>query len=217
MKYTVLFLIIGIVVLAISGNISQPSYNSTTPGCSGSGCHTFQDGIVSVSVNDLQVQITVSGTSGKVAGELVDGSGTVVDVNNGTNSNPFTLTAPIAGNYTVNAGHKSPLVWDSASVNITLTGVQENHSHPAEYKLYNNYPNPFNPSTTIKYSIPEASFTSIKIYDVVGNEVSSLVNENKPAGLYEVEFNASNLSSGIYYYVIQVGSFRETKKMILLK
>jgi hypothetical protein len=173
--------------------------------------------MVSASANDLQVQITVSGTSGTVAGELVDGSGTVVAVNNGTNSNPFTLTAPGPGEYTVNAGHKSPLVWDSASVNITLTGVNENQNHPLEYKLYSNYPNPFNPSTTIRYSIPEASFTSIKIYDVIGNEVSSLVNENKPAGFYEVKFNASNLSSGIYFYTIQAGSFKETKKMILLK
>ena len=215
MKYTLLFLIIGIVLLVVSVNISTPNQNGTNPGCE--PCHTFQDGMVSVSVNDLQVQITVSGTSGKVAGELVDESGSVVAVNNGTNSNPFTLTAPGSGNYTVNAGHKSPLVWDSASVNISLTGVSENHSHPSVYKLYNNYPNPFNPSTTIRYSVPEASFTSIKIYDVIGNEVSSLVNENKPAGLYEVQFNASDLSSGIYYYTIQAGSFKETKKMILLK
>ena len=217
MKYTLLFLIVGIVLLVIQGNISQPSFNGTTPGCSGGGCHTFQDGMVSASANDLQVQITVSGTSGTVAGELVDGSGTVVAVNNGTNSNPFTLTAPGPGDYTVNAGHKSPLVWDSVSVNITLTGVSENQNHPLEYKLYSNYPNPFNPSTTIRYSIPEASFTSIKIYDVIGNEVSSLVNENKPAGLYDVQFNASDLSSGIYFYTIQAGSFKETKKMILLK
>ena len=83
--------------------------------------------------------------------------------------------------------------------------------------LYDNYPNPFNPSTTIRYSIPEASFTTLKIYDALGNEVSSLVNETKSAGTYEVEFNASDFSSGIYYYTLKAGSFTETKKMILMK
>jgi len=217
MKYTLLLLVVGIMLLIIPANISQPSFNGTNPGCSGGGCHTFEDGIVSASATDLDVQITVSGTSGDVAGELVDGTGTVVAVNNGTSSNPFTLTAPGPGDYTVNAGHKSPLRWDSAMVNITITDVGENSSNPTVFKLYDNYPNPFNPSTSIRYSIPEGSFASIKIYNSLGSEVATLVNETKPAGTYEVEFNASDLSSGIYYYTLQAGSFSETKKMILLK
>jgi hypothetical protein len=217
MKYTILIVIVGIILLLIPTNISQPSFNGTNPGCSGGGCHTFQDGMVSASVTDLDVQITVSGTSGRVAGELVDGSGTVVAVNNSTNSNPFTLTAPGPGDYIVNAGHKSPLVWDSASVNISVTSVGGNPSNPAGFKLYDNYPNPFNPSTTIRYSIPEASFTALKIYNALGKEVAALVNETKSAGTYEVEFNALDLTSGIYFYTIQAGSFKETKKMILLK
>jgi Secretion system C-terminal sorting domain len=217
MKYTILLLIIVICLIVIPINISRPSFNGTTPGCGGGGCHTFQDGKVSVSVTDLQVQITVSGASNNVAGELVDASGTVVTFNNSTSSNPFTLTAPGPGNYTINAGHDGPLRWDSASVSITVTDVGENPSNPTEFRLYDNYPNPFNPSTTIRYSIPEASFTTIKIYDALGNEVSSLVNETKNAGTYEVEFNATDLSSGIYYYTLQAGSFNQTKKMILIK
>ena len=217
MKYTLLLLAVGIMLLVIPANISQPSFNGTNPGCAGGGCHTFEDGMVSVSVTDLNVQITVSGTSGSVAGEIVDGSGTVVAVNNSTSSNPFTLTAPGPGDYIVNAGHKSPLRWDSASVNISVTGVGENPSNPTVFKLYENYPNPFNPSTTLRYSIPEGSFTSIKIYNSLGSEVATLVNETKSAGTYEVEFNASDLSSGIYYYTLQAGSFSETKKMILMK
>ena len=125
MKYTILLLVIGIFLIVIPINISRPSFNGTNPGCDGGGCHTFQDGIVSASVTDLQVQITVSGTNNDVAGELVDGTGTVVDVNNGTSSNPFTLTAPGPGVYTVNAGHAGPLLWDSASVSITITDVGE--------------------------------------------------------------------------------------------
>ncbi len=89
--------------------------------------------------------------------------------------------------------------------------------NPTLFKLYDNYPNPFNPSTTIRYSIPEASFTTLIVYDALGNEVSSLVNETKSAGTFEVKFNASNLSSGIYYYTLQSGSITETKKMILTK
>lgn len=217
MKYTILLLVVGIILLVIPINISKPSFNSTTPGCGGGGCHTFQDGIVSLTVTDLQVQITLSGTSNDVAGELVDAGGTVVAFNNGTSSNPFTLTAPGPGNYTVNAGYAGPLRWDSASVSITITDVGENLSNPKEYKLYDNYPNPFNPSTILRYSIPEASFTTINIYDALGKEVSSLVNETKTAGTYEVEFNATDLSSGIYYYTLQAGSFNQTKKMILIK
>ena len=217
MKYSLLLVVVAILFLAIPINISRPSFNSTNPGCDGGGCHSFQNGMVSASVNGLQVQITVSGTSNDVAGELVDESGTVVAVNNGTSSNPFTLTALVPGNYTVNAGHKSPLVWDSASVSITLTNVNNDELNPGEFILYDNYPNPFNPSTTIRYSIPEGSITSIKIYDAAGNEVSNLVNQYEQPGTYNVEFNASRLSSGIYYYTLQAGSFTQTKKMILIK
>ena len=217
MKYTILLLVIGIFLIVIPINISRPSFNSTNPGCDGGGCHTFQDGKVSVSANDLQVQITVSGTNNDVAGELVDGTGTVVDVNNGTSSNPFSLTAPGPGVYTVNAGHAGPLLWDSASVSITITDVGEVTVNPTQFMLYDNYPNPFNPSTTIRYSIPEASFTTLIVYDALGNKVSSLVNETKSAGSFEVIFDATKLSSGIYYYTLQSGSITETKKMILTK
>ncbi len=217
MKYTVLLLVVGIMLITIPVNISQPDFNGTNPGCNGSGCHTLEDGLVSASATGLNVAITVNTTS-SVAGELVDANGTVVAVNNSTGNNPFTLTAPGPGVYTVNAGFKNPSKkWDSVMVNTSVTDVGENPSNPSLFKLFDNYPNPFNPSTTVRYSIPEASFTSIKIYDALGNEVSSLVNETKQAGTYEVEFKASDLSSGIYYYTIQAGSFIETKKMILLR
>jgi len=96
------------------------------------------------------------------------------------------------------------------------TGL-DNISFPTHYILSQNYPNPFNPSTTIKYAIPKLSFVTIKVYDVLGSEVITLVNEEKPQGKYEVEFTAKNLPSGIYFYRIQTGSFNQTKKMILLR
>ena len=86
-----------------------------------------------------------------------------------------------------------------------------------DFQLEQNYPNPFNPTTTIKYQIPEVSFVTIKVYDVLGNEIATLVNEQKPADSYEVEFDASGLPSGIYFYRLQAGSFVEAKKMVLMK
>jgi hypothetical protein len=83
--------------------------------------------------------------------------------------------------------------------------------------LEQNFPNPFNPSTTIRYEIPERSFVTIKVYDVLGHEIATLVNEEKPAGNYEVEFSASNLASGIYFCILSSGNFLSSKKMILLR
>ena len=85
------------------------------------------------------------------------------------------------------------------------------------YTLSQNYPNPFNPATIISFSIPENSFVSLKIYDVLGNEVSELVNEIKEKGNYNVSFDASNLSSGIYFYTLKANSYSTTKKMLLAK
>jgi hypothetical protein len=96
---------------------------------------------------------------------------------------------------------------------------------PTEFALYQNYPNPFNPTTTIKYQIPKLSFVTITVYDVLGNEIETLVSEQKPIGNYDVEFNAKGLASGIYFYRLQVedpsigseSSFIETNKMVLMK
>ncbi len=88
---------------------------------------------------------------------------------------------------------------------------------PIVYDLAQNFPNPFNPSTTIRYQIPQDGIVTLKIYDILGSEVATLVNEEKLAGKYEVNFNASSLASGVYIYKIQSGSFINSKKMILLK
>ncbi|MBK7377584.1 MAG: SBBP repeat-containing protein [Ignavibacteriales bacterium] len=85
------------------------------------------------------------------------------------------------------------------------------------YNLSNNYPNPFNPTTKIKYTIPARNFVTLKVYDVLGNEIVNLVNQEKQAGSYEINFDAINLSSGIYFYKLQTGDFVHAKKMILLK
>ncbi len=88
---------------------------------------------------------------------------------------------------------------------------------PSVFSLAQNYPNPFNPSTTINYQLPVNSFVSLKVYDVLGREAATLVNEYKPAGKYEVEFNASSLPSGVYIYKLTAGNFTAVKKLMLLK
>ena len=95
--------------------------------------------------------------------------------------------------------------------------VEQISGMPQQYSLEQNYPNPFNPSTTIKYSIPTESIVQIKVYDILGGEVATLVNEEKIAGNYSVQFNTNNLVSGVYFYRIQAGDFIETKKMVLIR
>ncbi len=98
-----------------------------------------------------------------------------------------------------------------------VVGVNDKNNLPVQFNLDQNYPNPFNPSTRISFSIPEKSFTTLKIYDILGNEIATLLNEEKPAGYYELQFDASKLSSGVYLYKLQSNGFVQTKKMILLK
>jgi hypothetical protein len=100
-----------------------------------------------------------------------------------------------------------------------VTFVQESpiFRKPAEYFLSYNYPNPFNPNTKIIYSVPQISNVSIKIYDVLGTEIETLVNETKAAGTYELTWNAGNLPSGVYFYRLEAGEVNQIKKMILLR
>ncbi|MDH3267473.1 MAG: T9SS type A sorting domain-containing protein [Ignavibacteria bacterium] len=381
---------------------SEPGFNGSAPGCSGSGCHSFQDNMISVvPMSNFQVQVTLTGTTSNVGGELVDENGTVVAVINSTSSNPFILTAPSEGPYLVNAGFKnpSPRRWDSThvvfqpslppdpptnlvaqfipsplSVELTWTDnsnnefgfiieresqgpdafvvidtvsantnlfvdntvsyatynyritaynafgqsaysnvaqiivpveltsfnasikdegvllewttatelnnsgfeIQRNQSSnwetigfvegrgttteitnyqffndlsvlnlsvklqyrlkqvdfggtfsysniieidfiPETYSLSQNYPNPFNPSTSISFTLTKITFVTLKIYNVLGNEITTLVNQNMPGGKHEIKFNANRLPSGVYLYTITAGDFVDTKKMLLMK
>ncbi|RKY91659.1 MAG: hypothetical protein DRQ13_11185, partial [Ignavibacteriae bacterium] len=101
---------------------------------------------------------------------------------------------------------------------ITHTEVVEVEYPPNYFRLMQNYPNPFNPTTTIKYQIQELSFVTLKVYDVLGNEITTLVNEDKPNGSYEVEFSTTGeFASGAYFYQLKAGSYLETKKMVFLR
>ncbi|MDR3625306.1 MAG: T9SS type A sorting domain-containing protein [Ignavibacteriaceae bacterium] len=100
----------------------------------------------------------------------------------------------------------------------SVTGVNDKQANlPSQFSLSQNYPNPFNPVTIINYSVPKSGIVTISIYDILGREVKALVNEEKTPGNYSVQFNGSNLSSGIYFYHMQSGNFTQTKKLVLMK
>lgn len=108
-------------------------------------------------------------------------------------------------------------IWRIPLSEMVTSVIQPTDLGPKIFDLSQNYPNPFNPSTTISYQLPETGNVNIKVYDVLGKEVATLVNNEQRAGSYKVDFNGSSLASGIYYYQIRAGKFVETKKMILLK
>ncbi|HMN18866.1 MAG TPA: T9SS type A sorting domain-containing protein [Ignavibacteriaceae bacterium] len=142
------------------------------------------------------------------------GQGTTTE----THSYSFTDEAPFAGR---NYYRLKQIDFDGT---FSYSEVIEVELPPMAFELYQNYPNPFNPTTKIKFTIPSRTeyysvpqIVTLKVYDVLGNEVATLVNEEKAAGSYEVEFNAARLSSGIYFYKLQAENFVETKKMLLVK
>lgn len=159
-------------------------------------------------------QVVISNTG---AGTL----SSVADLGDGTYE--ATITSPVAmGSDTISATVVSgsdtvSIFWKPVLYYANPVSINDKPISPSEYYLYQNSPNPFNPSTIIKYQITEAGFVSLKIFDIIGNEVATLVNEQKQSGIHDVEFNASALPSGIYFYKLQAGNFIETKKMVLMK
>ena len=97
------------------------------------------------------------------------------------------------------------------------SGIQTKNTNLSEFKLFPAFPNPFNPTTKIKFQVPEAGFVTLKIYDLLGNEVATLVNAEKPSGIFEVSFDGSNLASGVYVYRLSAGNLSKVRKLMLLK
>ncbi len=127
------------------------------------------------------------------------------------------LDNTLGQNWAASVGYGTP-----GKINDTFVNVNDQKSTlPTEFALFQNYPNPFNPTTLIRYSIPQNSFVTLKVYDVIGNEIAELINEEKSAGNYEVEFsslkNNLKISSGVYLYQLRANDFVQTKKMILIK
>jgi hypothetical protein len=220
MKIRVLLVLVAVVLLtlvSLRDLSTQPSFNGATAGCSGGSCHSLSNGIVSVTATNLSVKITLTGNTGAVAGELVDGAGTVVASNNSTSTNPFTLTAPGPGLYRVNAGYKAPnLRWDSSLVQISAATAVRMET-PLVFSLESNYPNPFNPTTTIAFTLPEPERVKLTVFDLQGNAVATLVNGRTEAGRHTAVFDGAGLPSGVYFYRLEAGNSTETRQLVLLK
>ncbi|HEX2786369.1 MAG TPA: T9SS type A sorting domain-containing protein [Ignavibacteria bacterium] len=139
---------------------------------------------------------------------------------NWSNYGAFTIsTTPLAAKnnriFAGTSGSANGGVWWA---HIPLVNIEQiSNSIPDKFLLKQNYPNPFNPSTSIEFKIAKSSFTSLKVYDVNGKEVSELINQNLSAGTYKIDFNAGNFSSGIYFYTLKTNNFQETKRMVLIK
>lgn len=126
---------------------------------------------------------------------------------------------------TSSAGTFCPFIWGettgvvhNAGITLSLTGIQnQNTQIPSAYNLFQNYPNPFNPSTVIRYDIPEISHVKLSVYDMLGREILTLVNELQTPGTHEVTFESASLESGVYVYQLVTEKFTDTRQMILLK
>lgn len=163
------------------------------------GVYETEDGKKTVGIKHDVNQKDTGGTVQEYPGITVDGYGRMVLHRHGAKR------------------YVSHIVSESPGQPLVTSVYPEDLTNPSEYSLKQNYPNPFNPSTKISFSIPTSEFVTLKVFDVLGNEVAALVDEEKPAGSYEVEFNASQLSSGIYFYEWRAGVFVQTKKLILMK
>ena len=191
--------------------------------------------IKEIDLDDLSVTTVLSTSFTNFDGLAIDGDANIYVSCWGTNSvyrydNAFSLPAEL-----VSSGHSGPadIFYNQLNnilavpnyysnrvdfISITPADIEEAPSQmPLAVALSQNFPNPFNPTTTIKYQIPELSFITLKVFDVLGNEISTLINEEKPNGSYKVEFDGSELPSGFYFYKLQAGDYTVTKKMALLK
>lgn len=135
---------------------------------------------------------------------------------NSTHHLSFTVGESLIGFSNNSSTNSYTGFWHSYNEGIT-TNVDDQISFPTEFKLEQNYPNPFNPSTVIKFAVPERSMITLKVYDIIGRDIATLINEEREAGWYEQSFDASKLASGIYIYRLSAGAKVFSKKMMLIK
>jgi hypothetical protein len=196
-------------ILSWFGIVVPVELTSFTSSVSPNGVSLFWTTATEVNNNLFEIQRSIDGINFATIG-FVEGNGTASEQQNYSYTDASNFSGQTSLYYRLkqvdfNGG------FDFSEV------LHVNFDIPKNYALHQNYPNPFNPVTTIKYELPQAANVSIKIFDILGAEVVKLVNENQEAGRYSVDFNAENIGSGIYFYVINAGKFNSVKKMILMK
>ena len=198
-----------IFVILVGIGFSQTTHEVTVSNFS------FSPAELTITVGDAVKWTNVSGNHNVLADDGSFTSGPVAPA-----PWEFTHTFTVAGNnpyYCVPHGGPGGQGMAGVIVVQNAVSVPEDELLANDFELKQNYPNPFNPSTRINFAISNASFVNLKVYDVIGNEIATLVSEEKQAGNYEIDFNATGLPGGIYFYQIKSGSFIETRKMTLLK
>jgi hypothetical protein len=179
---------------------------------------TFSTGGIDIAVSSGTLGIGTSTGIKMLTSEVVQSAKFT-----GATTKTFTLTAPATAGpitiYCTGAGGTNPPNWNNGAnftVNVT-TGISQIEEVATTYSLAQNFPNPFNPTTNISFSIPKSNFVTVSVYDITGKLVQQLVNSNLNAGKYNATWDASNFASGVYFYKIQAGDFVEMKKMSLIK
>jgi len=198
-----------IFLLLTAINYSQTTHDVTVQNFS------FSPQSLTINVGDAVRWTNISGTHNVLAD---DGSFTSGNPAPATWEYTFTFTAAGSNPYYCEP-HGGPGGSGMSGVIVVQNpvGVDDEELLANQFELKQNYPNPFNPSTRINFSVPDASFIILKVYDILGNEVAVLVNEQKQAGNYQIDFDASELTGGVYFYQLTTNSFVDTKKMILMK
>ena len=178
---------------------------------------TYSNTLYVATIGFLDSKVSIFSSSDKGANWNSISTSGLTTLNAATSSTSFVLTPQNIFLYDYHSSGSTASVYKMA--NSTTSVKENNHEVPTDFELSQNYPNPFNPETTISYKLQAASYVSLKVYDLLGNEVAALVGEYKQAGSYNSQFSIRNsqLTSGIYFYTMKAGSFSSTKKMLLIK
>lgn len=160
------------------------------------------------------LQVVLSNTGAGLLSSVTDlGDGTY----EATITSPISVGTDTISTLIISGTDTVSMFWKAVVTYINPTSINESFISADNFYLYQNYPQPFNPSTKIKYQIPKPCFVSLKIFDALGTEVATLINEEKMRGTFQIEFDGSELTSGVYFYQLIAGDFLETKKMVLIK
>ena len=160
------------------------------------------------------LQVVLSNTGAGLLSSITDlGDGTY----EATITSPISVGTDTISTLIISGTDTVSMFWKAVVTYINPTSINESFISADNFYLYQNYPQPFNPSTKIKYQIPKPCFVSLKIFDALGTEVATLINEEKMRGTFQIEFDGSELTSGVYFYQLIAGDFLETKKMVLIK
>jgi hypothetical protein len=218
-------LIIFIISIASFNNSSDPEVK---PGCSGKGCHIRQGKIFQIKpLDNLQLEVHIKGVkSGEaVGGELLDKQNRIVDFINETSKNPFVLTAPDFGEYTINAGFKNPgLTWDTDRILLrpTIINIPVPSRIKSDLAIYPNHPNPFSKETVIKFSLPKSAYVELLIFTEHGKLVNQISGGWFKAGAYAIRWDGRNQDglpcpSGMYLCTIRSDDNCIARRMVLAR